>query len=215
MKKRYDVINYFLRTRGYQKYLEIGVFTGRCLRHVVCNDKTAVDPNPQTEAKDTKIHALTSDDFFATNKRKFDLVFIDGLHLADQVVKDIYNSLAVLEPGGTILMHDCSPAKEERQVREQGRAWNGDVWKAFAFVRAFVPEAVCRVLNTDHGIGVIALKQGCTAPAFTDDVARKSQEYFDKITWRDLETNRSEMLGLIHNRMQLEKALRSAAQPAR
>ena len=32
---------------------------------------------------------ITSDDFFKQNKNKYDCVFIDGLHIYDQVKRDI------------------------------------------------------------------------------------------------------------------------------
>jgi predicted O-methyltransferase YrrM len=67
------------------------------------------------------------------NTGKFDIVFIDGLHISEQVVMDIQNSLDVLNPKGTIVMHDCLPINEAAQSRERlGDHWNGDVWKAFA-----------------------------------------------------------------------------------
>lgn len=55
---------------------------------------------------------MTSDDFFASNTRTFDLVFIDGLYEAHQVLKYINNALRFLNPNGTILMHDCNPLSE-------------------------------------------------------------------------------------------------------
>ena len=32
---------------------------------------------------------MTSDEFFIQNKNTFDLIFIDGLHIYEQVIKDI------------------------------------------------------------------------------------------------------------------------------
>ena len=54
---------------------------------------------------------MTSDEFFSQNKETFDLIFIDGLHIHEQVLKDIDNSLNVLNENGVILLHDCLPAK--------------------------------------------------------------------------------------------------------
>ena len=39
---------------------------------------------------------MTSDEYFKKFKDKFDLIFIDGLHHYNQVEKDIYNSLEIL-----------------------------------------------------------------------------------------------------------------------
>ncbi len=68
----------------------------------------------------------------------FDVIFIDGLHLAEQVDRDISNSLKVLKEDGFIVLHDCNPPTEWH-AREmyafyhtpaQGQ-WNGTTWKAF------------------------------------------------------------------------------------
>ncbi len=43
---------------------------------------------------------MTSDDFFRQYQGPlFDLIFIDGLHLSEQVLTDIRNSLQWLSPG--------------------------------------------------------------------------------------------------------------------
>ena len=60
---------------------------------------------------------MPSDEFFAnraaaSDRTPYDLVFIDGLHVADQVERDIVNSLLNLAPAGTIVLHDCNPTTE-------------------------------------------------------------------------------------------------------
>ncbi len=43
---------------------------------------------------------MTSDDFFRQYQGPpFDLIFIDGLHLSEQVLTDVRNSLDWLSPG--------------------------------------------------------------------------------------------------------------------
>ena len=72
-----------------------------------------------------------SDDFFSNNKKKFDLIFIDGLHEYQQVRKDILNSIKCLKEGGFILVHDCLPRSISAQAVPRFRnIWTGDVWKA-------------------------------------------------------------------------------------
>ena len=39
---------------------------------------------------------MSSDEFFLKNKDQFDIIFIDGLHVYEQVKRDIENSLIVL-----------------------------------------------------------------------------------------------------------------------
>jgi len=83
---------------------------------------------------------MTSDDYFAqaiAEGTKFDIVFIDGLHHHDQVYRDIINSLEVLTPGGSILMHDCLPpdAYHEKDPVTGAIAFCGTCWRAFVMMR--------------------------------------------------------------------------------
>ena len=48
----------------------------------------------------------TSDKFFEINREKFDLIYIDGSHEAQQVYKDISNSWACLNHNGIIVCDD-------------------------------------------------------------------------------------------------------------
>lgn len=123
--ERTNLINKLIADNGYTSYLEIGYGDGINFSNVVCESKVSVDPFHQPT------FLMTSDAFFKQNKEKFDLIFIDGLHQSDQVVKDVKNSLKVLSKGGTILIHDCKPRLEIHQTREKKSVtWNGDVWKA-------------------------------------------------------------------------------------
>jgi hypothetical protein len=149
---RSNLINYLIGLYGYTSYLEIGVDCGSNFERVHCAYKVGVDPSNKYEKITFNI---TSDEFFAQNEENFDIIFIDGLHVSDQVVKDIQNSLNVLNPKGTIIMHDCLPNSEFAQSRERlGDHWNGDVWKAFAHYRKN-PDLVMFTINTDQGLGFI------------------------------------------------------------
>ena len=149
---RSNLINYLIGLYGYKSYLEIGVDIGANFEQVICDYKVGVDPANKYEKL---TYNITSDEFFESNKDKFDIVFIDGLHISDQVIKDIQHSLDVLSPKGTIIMHDCLPNSEAAQSRERlGDHWNGDVWKAFAHYRKN-PDLVMFTVNTDQGLGFI------------------------------------------------------------
>lgn len=210
-KKRFDIINHFARTRRLRRYLEIGTRSGHCLARIICGDKTGVDPAPQAMRKHWNIQPVTSDEFFKHNKRRFDLIFIDGLHQADQVVRDIYNSLNVLDAPGAILMHDCNPQSDLAQRRDEGvnvpGPWNGDTWKAIAFVRQREPELFVRVVNVDHGIGVIIPKRYGQPWPITPELERDAAAYISGTTYDQLAANRDAMLGLLSNRAELDAEL--------
>ena len=88
---RWEIINREIKLNKYISYLEIGVENGFNFGKINAVKKLATDPDPKSAAT----HFMSSDDFFKQNKKKFDIVFIDGLHHADQVYRDICNSPAV------------------------------------------------------------------------------------------------------------------------
>lgn len=151
--KRYDIIRHLIEKRGYKSYLEIGVLGNETYNSLPTLDvKHSVDPNGQA------VFNMTSDEFFKSYcHRTYDIIFIDGLHLSEQVTKDIENSLTHLNEGGIIVCHDCLPSAEYEQLREgiSGKPWTGDVWKAFANLKAERTDLVMSVIDTDYGCGII------------------------------------------------------------
>jgi hypothetical protein len=151
--KRTAILNTLIEKFHYQSYLEIG--QGRKQDNfdwIQCKTKIGVDPDKTLGAA----YPLTSDEFFALNKNSFDLIFIDGLHHADQVEKDILNALKVLNNKGTIVVHDCNPKTEEMQIVPQQQAtWTGDGWKTWAKLRATRPDLKMYVIDVDFGCGII------------------------------------------------------------
>lgn len=185
---RTDILNYFIKKHNYKSYLEIGVQAGYNINAVHCDKIHGVDP----DAKSAANFKITSDEFFAMIKPeiKYDIIFIDGLHLEDQVMKDIENSLNHLAPGGTIVMHDCSPPTEwhQRSYAEflsYPYLWNGTTWRAFVRYRATRSDLTMHCVDTDWGCGIIQLGQqeSITLPA--------------EFTYKDLVENRVSWLNLI------------------
>lgn len=142
-----DIMNHLIEKYNYNSYLEIGLGTGESYLKVQCRHKESVDPyegtfdrnNSQDVSefveKNLLTHKMTSDEFFETagKDKKWDIIFIDGLHTEEQVDKDILNSLKHLNPGGKIVVHDCLPVTKEHQSDASERpigTWNGTVWKS-------------------------------------------------------------------------------------
>jgi len=187
MKTRTDVINSFIREDS--RYLEIGVQSGKNFRKIECSDKISVDPNPAAGAT----FQMPSDEFFEKNTEIFDVVFIDGLHLFEQVLRDILNALDCLSDGGVIICHDLDPKKEWHQDRTPpwerreviSRAWTGDCWKAWAMLRGERPDLFMYVIDVDWGCGVIQ---------------RGTQELIklpDDLDWNYFVENRKRLLNLM------------------
>ena len=158
--RRIDIINHLIEKHNFQSYLEIGVrIKPNCAyTRINCKNKTGVDPVPQRG--DQNIITKTSDDFFDSISLdcKYDLIFIDGLHLENQVDKDIQNSLRHLNSGGLIVLHDCSPLTAWAARENYGPSydsWNGTVYKSIVKLRCRNKDMSIITVDDDHGCGII------------------------------------------------------------
>ena len=146
---RWDLIKYLIDKNGYSDYLEIGCDQDQLFSKIEIKNKIGVDPVSGGTIR------KTSDEFFKENNKKFDIIFIDGLHTYKQVKKDILNSVDCLKENGIILVHDCMPDSLSKQAVPRYRMiWNGDVWKAIVDLRqdANLEIFTCEM---DQGIGII------------------------------------------------------------
>jgi hypothetical protein len=171
LPKRTELINYLLSYLNRETfYLEIGVRDPLAnFNQINATHKFGVDPGKDIK-ENLADFKMTSDGFFnrlinnqiLTNKTKFDLIFIDGLHLAEQVDRDIANSLKFLRDDGFIVLHDCNPptewhARDEYLYNESPARdlWNGTTWKAF-MKRRYEPNLFSCCIDSDWGIGIIS-----------------------------------------------------------
>jgi hypothetical protein len=179
---RTEVINKLINKINGKNYLEIGIFNNSNYNNVVCENKIGVDPDKNVKCT----YNITSDEFFEINKTIFDVIFIDGLHHADQVKRDILNSLSCLSYNGYIVCHDINPTKEIIQlVPQQSSEWTGDCWKAWVQLKQSRNDLFMYVVDTDYGCGII--KQG------TQELLVNDQE----LTYSNFEKNRQKWINLI------------------
>lgn len=168
-RNRINIINHIQKTYNSLKYLEIGLRKSEdCFDHIICPTKHSVDPgyeNPNNSAN----YQFESDSFFnklETNQLdlppdyKWDIIFIDGLHLAPQVEKDFLNSLNHLSENGVIVLHDCNPFLYEdncnRLVEDfWNQCWNGTVWKTIYKLRTSRSDLNICTVNIDEGVGLV------------------------------------------------------------
>ena len=147
--KRYEILQEIINLKQYKNYLEIGCDRNQSFSNIKIAKRIGVDP------VEGGTHKMTSDDFFLNNKENFDIVFIDGLHQYEQVMKDIQNSLKFLNNNGVILLHDCLPRTLWNQITPRINSdWNGDVWKSIVHCRT-IPHIDTYTFIADRGIGVI------------------------------------------------------------
>lgn len=181
IENRSDIIKTLIDNNRYTRYLEIGVRDNKNFNRIKTPHKDGVDPAGKCNYK------MTSDEFFAKipPTQMYDIIFIDGLHLYKQALKDVNNSLAHLLPGGAIVMHDCSPLKAQHATEKyNGGTWNGTVYKAFAELRMTRDDLSMWVVDEDCGCGI---------------VKRGSQTLFPiaTVNFEFLQKNRKALLNLI------------------
>lgn len=175
--KRTDIINALITKYGYKSYLEVGTQDPNSnFNKIKAEHKVSIDPFPRGEVT----FVGTSDEYFESISEdvKFDIIFIDGLHHDDQVLKDIENSLNHMNDGGIIVCHDCLPSTELMQSRDDnGGEWTGDVWKAIAQLRVERIDMDIQVINTDYGVGLI--RPGTNIPFEPEVDDYKTYSYYN------------------------------------
>jgi len=195
--KRFDLINLLIENFNYKRYLEIGIKYGDCFDKIKCNVKYSVDPNPLNEAGVKPTYLMPSDKFFHVkdvlhSRQKYDIIFVDGLHHAEQVERDIDNSLRYLNPKGIIICHDMNPQKEEYTITpmpDDATQWHGDCWKAWVKLRATRDDLTMFVVDVDDGCGII--KYG------KQEILKLNTVNYKNLTYQMLDLKRDEWLLLV------------------
>ena len=188
---RHEVINDL--TNKSDTYLEIGVENGYTFNnvHFLNENKTGVDPDPKCNNKN--VIKLTSDDFFKENQKKQDVIFIDGMHHAEYVLRDFSNSMNILTENGSIFIDDIIPLNYNEQLRipgkhyyendilKYGEEWTGDVWKTIYYLLVHYKEVITisYYYNINYrGIAHIKIKEPFTIIENDAIVKIKQYEYF-------------------------------------
>ena len=219
MLNRIKIIQRLINETRAKNYLEIGVNNGKCFLRIKARRKFAVDPafkiptgrklkyflkNPWNV--NNTYFEKTSDDFFRQESQTLanarpHIVFVDGLHTYEQSLRDVLNSLAVIDEGGIVLMHDCNPITPaaafradsiddaKRKLDDYKGVWNGDVWKAIVHMRSLHPDLEVFVLDCDHGVGVVRRGTPTDRLNFRESDIRQ-------LTYEELERTRKRFLNL-------------------
>ena len=174
-------------------YLEIGVHYGDTFESVpnsidgVEVIKEGVDPYGPYDVT----HRMSSQVFFALNsmywKKQFDVIFIDGLHLAPIVIQEIQESFLVLNKEGVLILDDTFPTTQEEAAVDVDSIveWQkkvsyprcrdydptcadkgykhaptiqGDVWKAVAWLRITRPDLKIGSIPPTHRACTLIVK---------------------------------------------------------
>lgn len=71
-----------------------------------------------------------------------DFAFVDGMHLAEYVLRDVANLARRCNEKSLIAIHDCLPRSKEEAARVSSPAlgsWAGDVWRAILVLHQYAP----------------------------------------------------------------------------
>lgn len=175
---RRGIIKLAIEALGYASYLELGCEENDTFSKIRIGRKVGVD------SKKGGTHRMTTDEFFLQNEETFDIVFIDACHHHDQVLKDFRSSLAVLNPGGLIVLHDCNPIDRDHESQELC----GTAWRAFVRHVRTDPELDSICCDFDHGVGLV--RRGPNRAPLALDTS------MDDLTYGDLVDHRNEWLQL-------------------
>lgn len=150
-------INRLLKELNLNSYLEIGVNTGRTFFDVKASSKTAVDPKfrfdkNKYQSDGIEFFETSSDDFFNHNSlgKKFDLIFLDGLHVFEQTFRDFCACMSCINEKSIIIIDDVMPDDVYSAIPNQSEtykfrkafginnlSWHGDIYKIVFLIHDF------------------------------------------------------------------------------
>jgi len=152
-----------------QTYFEIGTCTGSSLALAKCLT-VAVDPQFRVssdvigEKPACFLFQEKSDEFFKRRNLSMilggpvELAFLDGLHLAEYLLRDFMNTERHCRRDSIIVMHDCLPpgfymtCRDMQDPRMQlsrfGNWWTGDVWQVVPVLQEFRPDLSITLIDS-------------------------------------------------------------------
>lgn len=147
-------------------YLEIGIRHGDSLA-LAERGAVGIDPFYELQIElrdDVQLFRETSDEYFDRHDplkpisgRRVAFSFIDGMHLAEFVVRDFANVERVADWTSVIVFDDILPRTTEEAARDRRtREWTGDVYKVLGVLERHRPDLVILRVDTEPtGLGVV------------------------------------------------------------
>ncbi len=200
-------------SRNVTRYLEIGTRNGASLKFAR-GKAIAIDPNFQLDWRNWEGQAkpdffeMTSDAFFAEHDPvkilggPIEMAFIDGMHLAEFVLRDFINVERSCTANSLVILHDAVPGNYEmsernhqpakRADRELASLWTGDVWRVLPILYQYRPDlrievldcrptGLVRITNLDPGSSVLA-EQADRLVASLSSVEATPDTFWDFVT---------------------------------
>jgi hypothetical protein len=164
-----ELINQIAHARNYSSYLEICTPTTGCYFRDIehgrfdpchrlmyrCPADFADGLRIDFRSPDLKIEGIL--DQIAASGTRYDAIFVDPWHAYDTSLRDITEAFMLLNPGGTLIVHDCLPERADLATPHappDGMPWFGVTYKAFLdFVLGQRLDYL--TVDTDYGCGII------------------------------------------------------------
>jgi hypothetical protein len=180
------LLNHLIQKHNLKSYCELGTQNrAQNFDKIQCADKFCVDIDENAKAD----FVGSTDDFFKTLNRKFDLYFIDASHIAEDVKRDFENCLKYSNENSFIVLHDCNPQYEQHTIVPRQKPtghWNGSVYKFACELGLYYKKF--NVVNIDNGCGVWNNAGG--------DIMKDSNGWWPQ-DWATFNKNREYLLNLI------------------
>jgi len=197
------------KNHAFNEYLEIGSQFGYTLEAVKIPYRIGIDPNPMHNVKNlpTGVESLVlaSNEFFTNQidqNKKFDFIFIDGLHVFSQVYMDFVNSCNHLSKGGFILLDDIIPvdifSADTDQIRgvsernlngNNSKSWQGDCFKLLHLIANEMPFMNIKTfIYPGNAQALIKFKSLSNRLEFSQDLYNKYNTLTFEETFRDFKS---------------------------
>lgn len=192
---RAQVVQACLDLHAEPHYLEVGVFKAETFGAIRAARRVAVDPSfaegvlaRHGSLPGVEMHEVTSDAYFGglIGDSTFDVIYLDGLHVVEQTLRDLLSAILVLREGGLIVIDDVLPDSYHASLPSQRTAnavrraiggkshhWMGDVYRLTYFIDSFLQQFSYRMVADNHGQLVLWRKRReAVTERRLEDVAR-------------------------------------------
>ena len=161
--ERHEIINQLIKAKGYKTYLEVGTDEGDTFSKIEIDNKECCDPvyNIKSEYNFELTYQMTSDEMFdkMDKDKKYDLIFLDGMHEEKYLDRDIINALKHLNKDGLIICHDTIPTnitytRKYPNINQIPIGWTGNVYKSILKLQE-QNISFYTLINVIHGMTII------------------------------------------------------------
>lgn len=139
-----------------QSYLELGIYKGETIEFLKDTIPYRVGVDTKKNRNDFTFDFFqgTTEQFFKSNKRAFDFIFIDANHNYDCVKYDLEEARKILNYNGIIALHDTDP--ESTHLLQEG--YCSDSYKILNYINSIEDLTQVTFPVAEAGVTFVKLK---------------------------------------------------------